>query len=1641
MKKILYILLLLCSCGSLSAQEMAYGNEWYQADPSRTFIKMQLVNNGVYRVFKSDLEDAGYDLTGVNPDLLQLYYRGQEEYMYVEKLAGTDWLFFEFYGRRNDGRIDSVMYKDPISAIHQEDLQPNVEVSIFSDTSAYFLTWGNTGGRRYLNHVDNAFFSYTPETSFKYESRVDFRPGVAGTSYSRGGGGAFDPYYTLNSDYIIGEGFVGPSFDVNNTYQLEVPTTQAVGGTSLVKARVFGKSKTTHTLSIQLNGNATAIIDSFISPEKVYIKTYQAQTNIALGNTSILEFFAVKDQSNDTDNNNVCWGSITYDRNFNLDGRAGIMMRDWEKNQNTYFNFTNVNGTDSVFIFDLTNRVRSQGVIVNGGEARIIVPALGGKRNLFFIADNGIQTPIISPNSLSNLHNPDEGAEFVIITHRNFQASAEEYKTYRDTNTVNSLSSKIVYVDQIYDEYGYGTVTPWAIKGFCKDALDNWTVTPKYFLLWGKGKYLTRDKNNVTDNVNYVPTFGYPATDYEYVSNFNLSQVDVVPRAGVGRVNIYSNQSGRQYLNKVNQYEHSEWDSWMKQGVFLGGGGTPGEQSSIGSIMNFIIDVFEDIPYGGDPLYFQKTSSSTIDDPSNASYHDVISSGASIIHFFGHSTSNIQDIVLKEPYEYSNFGRYPFIVANGCYGGDFTGGVSFGERYITEPNRGAIGYLANSSAGYLNPLGDYSKTLYTVNYNDMLGERVGDIIAQTISQYFAIFNGKQYKNHAQQLNLQGDPSIRLYYPERPDLEVNTSSVFFTPNNFTSLVDSFTLNIIIQNLGLAVEDSFKVGIRQRLPNGTWFNHPSVMIEGVALKDTVSVVLQNTFGVESTGANQFEVFVDSTDIYTEYLETNNLTTVERVIPGNIPATLFPTEYAVIEDEVVQLIASVFFMTNETDVGYIFEIDTTSEFNSPLLTSSGVVRGKATHTAWEVPFPLTDSTVYFWRVRLSDVSPSFWGESSFRYINARTGWAQAKFPQFLKDEALQLRVDPIQQEWAFGNFGINYLFNVKSDGSFEYFVNGGLTGSLDAALIGPPINGVGFVVIDEHTLQPKTTSVYNDAGFLDVAPSPDELFKLENAILNAKEGDFIAVGSNYLPKINLWPNTVFNALKLIGVSDNVELLEGDDRFLILGQKGGTNNAIESYVPVAGGKYEIEETLLANYDQGSLNSTVIGPSISWQELIWDWTTQDEAEEEYIDVKLYGVRADDTDSMLVETFTRGTYDLSTIDPVEFPFVRLEAAMKDSIYKTAPQLEHWHVLFVPAPDAVVNPIDNYLFSKDTVTEGETVFLQMGATNVTATNMDSLLVRFSLEKADRTAEVLDDVRLAPLLAGQDLFFSYSFDSRNRDLEGDVKLIVELNPDGDQPEQYLFNNTYIQNFFVETDKINPLLDVTFDGKHIINGDIVSPTPEILVEVNDENQFIAIEDTGSIALYFGRANSIEAPERVYIGDSRIEWEPAQLPDNKARLRFHPGQSAPLEDDEYVLRVQGRDEKGNFSGKGDVHYEIEFEVVNQSTITDVLNYPNPFSSSTRFVYTLTGDELPEVFQIHIYTLTGKMVRMIDLVESGDVQIGRNITEYAWNGTDEFGDQLANGVYIYKTVIKMPNETLTKVNETTQQYFNKGWGKMYLMR
>lgn len=1611
-----------------------YANDW--VNPSQTYYKLLVTRDGVYRVSLADLQLAGVNTAGLLPQNLHLTRRGEEQPMHVQDSAGTlQW--FEFFGRRNDGREDSLLYRDSYTHLFVPDQVTNVHRSLFTDTATYFLWWDNNPGLRFTEAADTNYAAYTPEPWFRTRLYTDF----VAPPYKQGGANPEEAFSALNCDYVPGEGFSGLGFDPGGNNLLITGTVQhaGTGNPNRLTARLFSYSSAPdHVRRIRVNGNPI-FTDTVPAND---IRTITAFDNLVFFQPFItLTFEEVPTSTNAVKESKVSWITVDYDRLFDLSGSCEINLREWTSASAAYFRFTNTSPSPDAVLYDLSTDTRITGS-APAGEARFIVPgAAAAQRELYFAADTCIRKPLIVPfTRLVNLSDVSRSAEFVIITHRSFAASAQNYETYRETQAPNPLNTLVVYTDEIYDEFGYGEVTPQAIQRFCKFALHEWQSPPRYFLLWGRAR---GNHRFVTDD--YVPTWGLPAADVYYVSNWYPNVLSHTPEAAIGRVNIISNAVGQAYLDKVIEYETMAQQPWMKNALLLSGGGTSDNAVSHAMIVSDSTiatppyrERMEAPPFSGNVYWLMKSGNNTITN-SGLTNTQIINQGISLLHFFGHSSQSSTELELYDPSLYQNAGRYPFMIAFGCNSGDFTNAdASFGETHVAYPNGGSIGLLANTSFGMVDFLKPFGNEFYQVQFDTHYGRPIGEVLQETQRRYLLnVLDAEAFRiNHGRQMVLQCDPALTVRYPQLPDLSISSNDLYLTPGSFSAQDNQFTINVRAHNTGSMPADSFRISVRHFTPAGTTIDYPAQWVPAFNLTDTFSLTFLNTLGPAMAGLNEFEVTLDSGNVIAEYDESNNVAILRLTVAGVSPAVLFPPEFAIVPSNTVTLAASAYIMSTQNPVDYIYEIDTNPDFHSPLHQASGVVSGTSVYSEWAVPGTLVDSGVYYWRVRIATVWPPVWTTSSFRYINGVTGWSQAQPVQFFKDPTSQVEMDELNRVWKFLMRNEELHAWIEPNGLPHYSLS-----TFQANLQGGP-PGVKYTPISQRTLEPSIqNTLYEDWALM---TSPDGESDLITKIQLTPVGDWFLLVSNYDPGSQFWSPQLNAAMSLIGVNQAERAaLAAGTQFIILGRKGFANSAIvilDPNVQVSNQAtiFDLRRLLSAPYREGEVASPLIGPAVSWNSVKLDWSTLEPLGGDSVEMEVWGVRSDNTDSLLLSGLAEGVHSLVWVDADRFPYLRLGASLRDEPYGTSPQLDEWSVLFAQPPDAAVDPTVNYAFARDTVAEGEVVSIALSARNLTPVPMDSLLISFTVERSDRTRLIMDSLRIAPLNGNALLPFNYAFNTAQKNLRGDVTLIVEINPGMEQPEMHAFNNLFYQRFYVIHDAVNPLLEVTFDGKHLIEGDLVSPDPEIRVQLNDENPWlpIVISDT-TVEIWFGQGRTQSQLNRIFIdGNSQVEPLHASMRENKAGVIFRPGT---LADGEYTLRVNGKDFSGNAAGPG--FYEIHFNVVSAKTMSEVVNYPNPFSSSTRFVYTLTGSELPRRFEVRIFTISGRLVKVIDLLDAGDVHLGYNVTATAWDGTDEFGDKLANGVYIYQVVTDFENGNPELRDEGISQYFKNGFGKMVLMR
>lgn len=1645
-----------------------YGNEWI--DYSKTYFKIKIATDGIYRVSGQVLNNAGFPVAQVQGSQLRLYRMGKEVPIFTSTDGAiTQQDYIEFLGEKNRGELDRFLFNNPF------DEQINPAYSLFTDSAAYFLTWTDVpGGLRFTNQPNDISNPPAKEKYIWFE-KIFENPGA--------------PQKKFEADFLSYSWFNGDGFTtgISTTNTGSFPGVNAFADAPAARFSIRYMAYQFHNHNVEIELNAS--IDTTLW-EDVYngfaVKEHQFEVASQLLNSA--PGFKLKGLAGSTDYLSVAFAKLKYPTLASLENLPIHALYAEASTGNKYFECEALNvGSGAAVVYDVTNNLRLTPVL-ESNLVKFLLPPSASERKLWVA---GASTGVVSVNQVKSVQFrkfESTPADYIIVSAKSLYSDpqdgganhVEAYANYRSSAAGGGYSTVVADVTELYDQFAYGVdYHPFSIRNFCHFVKNKWP-NPQYLLLLGKAVDYTAfrtapEQQALLDSLFFVPTFGYPGAD----NLFLTGNTDEAPIFSIGRLAVTNPQEIKHYLDKVIEYEQvgatlpqTIADKlWTKEVIHLSGG-APDEQSLIKNYMATMGNILEQNRFGANISTFYKTSSDPVQLAGFEQILDKINNGAAIMSFFGHSAATTVDFDLGQPEYYHNKGKYPLLMILGCYSGNCaTKQKGVGERFVLAKDGGAIGYFASSSFGFSNALNDFGKKFYERIGGPEYGKGIGDVLRGAIGD-FPTNDYPALRAFKHQVVLQGDPAVHIYSHKGPDFLPDNPTFTVTPNPVSLDRDSFTMDVKLVNLGENIGGLLPIKIQQKLPSDTVVT---------LLLDTIPAPaftrqLHYTFpvpGNEAIGFNRLFLTLDPGNVIAEMpfeAESNNDVLdfsqqkgVDVYFFGNDVMPIFPAPYAIVNKESVVLKASTFNL-NAPVQRFLWEFDTTALFNSPAKLITEVVQGGGL-LQWAVPYVLQDSTVYYWRIaRDSLVDNAYvWHTNSFIYIkNSPPGWNQTHYYQFLEDRFTNLSLGAdrklsfpntgayvsVKVGYRYASLRLGVLNNYYEGGDGDYYWN---TQNIERGVVVFVTNpNTGRFVVNPpgHPYKVNinsstkhfwfnTRDSLNRIGLMDF---------LENEVPDGFIVSILTINSFAFAE-NLgtarWANdsvsygkNIFQVLEAQGAKKirQAALDEYSPYGLIYRKNDSSEPAIDTIVKSLQAAQEIRKNFQVKWPTGFLESTKIGPAKSWTSLHWRTGPKD-FPEEYTGLSVYGVRPGLPDTFLMAVNHPIDTSLQQLSATIFPCLRLRYETSDTSDLRSPTpLEMMRVVYEDLPEGAVDPIALTFFHADTLDQGDKLIAKMAFVNVSETAFDSLKVRFLIDGIGANDQEINTI-YKPLLPGDTLHAEVTFDTKS--IFGAYNFLVDINPNGHQPEQFHFNNVWFRPFYVRKDARNPLLDVTFDGYPIFDGDLVSPKPFIEISLRDENRFLALNDTSLLNL------SLVLPSgqlrKIYFSDPAVLFYPASLPGkNIAKIEYKP---IFTEDGEYKLHVQGRDVSGNESG--DLDYWVNFKVITKSSISNILNYPNPFSTSTCFVYTLTGTEAPAVFKIQIMTISGKIVREIQGAEFGPMVPGTHKSTFCWDGRDEFGDQLANGVYLYRVVAKKADGSDFDLftNNTVDGYFKNGFGKMMLLR
>lgn len=1683
-----FTLFLILGCFAAKAQ---YTNSWI--DYNKTYYKFTIGTTGVYRIEKAVLDNLS--LSGVPAEHFQLWRNGEEVPLYVSNTSGimgtSDYL--EFWGEKNDGKMDTKLYQ----ALRN---QHSDRSSLFTDTAAFFLTINAaTPNKRLLPQTFDLQTNQLPKEEYFMHSaefipKNRMNPGLADV------GGI-----VLSSAFDKGEfwstGFIGPG---GAGFNIAFGNLFAYQGavTAKLKVGMAGCLGNARKLNLKLN-NTPILADAELNfyNDSVF-KVEELPASMISTSTTTINLLS---SSVAGDRVVVSYAALEYARAFNFGNAANFEFTLPASPAGNYLEISGfAAGAIAPVVYDLTNGARYVANNATSGVYKVVLKPSAVPRKLVMvsqIATNNSKVVKFRKRDFVDLFAAANQGDYLIISNPLLRSEpsgdpVEEYRAYRSSVVGGGYNAKIYDVNELEDQFAYGIIKHSSgIKEFLRFARGRFAVKPKFVFLLGRGT--TYDvfyaKQNLPEayRLNLIPTFGNPGSD-----NFLASEDSRIatPATSIGRLAVINATEISEYLDKVKTYELAQRTpscsitdkAWMKNVVQVTGASDAHLGIVLCDYMRDYTSIISDTAFGAKVTTFCKTTTTTGQEVAGTQLGKLFEEGMSFLTYFGHSSATVLEFNISDPENYNNQGKYPVFFVNGCNAGNFftydlgrlAGIKNLTEKFTLAKDRGAIAFVASTHFGVVNYLNVYIDGLYKLMAKTDYGNTLGQTHVDAMNRILAVTGSQSFlgRVHVEQITLHGDPALRLNTFGKPDYAVEDAQLKVTPNFLTVAENKFSVDAKIFNLGKSTEDSIRVHIIRKLPDNSIDTLFNKKIAGVHSLDSIHLTVP-IIATRDRGVNKIIVTVDADGNVDELCESNNSITKDVVIYGDDARPIHPYNFSIIKEPIEVFRASTSDPFGKT-IAYKMQIDTTELFNSPKLhtaivnSSGGLLEFKPDlGTGY-----YKDSVVYYWRtaVEPQDGGPYKWSGSSFVYLeNSAPGWNQSHYYQYQKNDYKEVRLTE-NRDFVFDKktTALKFQIGVYPVAAPIVMIDDVSKGG---STCGTYLNSVVFMLIDKNSGKIYPNNTVNGEGLYgSLKPNcPDNgilanntfLFYYNNQDYRNRAKLFLEnVPPNTIVAMWHWGSTGFNSNpRFIADWQKDTTVYGHNQSLYHKLKSIGSGAIDSFYHNVPFVFVMEKTetnvlkLLSeeagatsndvfvhryNFERfsgnGTINALETSGALKWNKVLWDSEYGNGISDES-EFRMYGIKSDFSEELLYTSpDLKKDTTLDFIDPTVYKKLRLELFQLTPNGHVPRQLKYWQIKSDELPEGALNA--NAFFStKDTVDVGEEVNFKIAFKNVSKTDFPALNVKLQIIDRNNVTNELTGIDLAALKAGVSDTISTLIDTRK--FPGENTIFLDVNPEGQQPEQHHFNNFLYRNLYVRPDNTNPLLDVTFDGQHILNKDIVSSKPHILIKLKDDAKFMPLNDLDGATITLRYLDGSGWTKTYAVDGNILVFTPPADPktDNTASFDFRPE----LKDDgEYELTINGKDKSENTTGS--IEYKVIFQVYNKPMISNMLNYPNPFTSSTAFVFTITGNEIPQNIRIQVMTVTGKIVREITKSELGPLRIGRNITEFKWDGTDQYGQKLANGIYLYRVITNLNGKSLDKFKpetDKTDKFFTQGYGKMYLMR
>jgi peptidase C25-like protein/flagellar hook capping protein FlgD/interleukin-like EMT inducer protein len=1243
------------------------------------------------------------------------------------------------------------------------------------------------------------------------------------------------------------------------------------------------------------------------------------------------------------------------------------------------------------------------------------------KNNIFDITlmDKAtFETPSLYSVKNTVLKNPELKADYIVVYHPDFETGAKELAEYRSQH--ENVVSMAVDVFDIYKEFNYGKKSIHAIKDFFRYTYENWQKpAPLYVVLVGDASWDARGVQPTTKNKDFIPSHGWPVSDYWYTlldEKDDYWQVILDPSFKpddevehdiiLGRIPVKNNDEFNAIFNKIKEYDTAPTLPWMKKFLLLSGGLDDNERGVFAYYSNVFNEYIILPDLCADTTHIHKRDPQITGTLEATEIISAINEGATWVNFLGHASAQKYDMDGWQADRLSNKGKYSVFSTISCNTGAFASPtiMSRAEEYLLEPDKGAIVSLSSTFVGILSTERKlFRETLVGLSLPDQEIRYLGAVAFYGKSKLY--MNSSEIITAMQYAYL-GDPLTKFNIFYKPDLYLYAKdATVLNPLGSELIKDKdsiMTFSGYIYNNGLYTDQVFDVKLIHQYEGGEEIFTKT--INGICYNEFVQfdIVI-----IDKPGRHKLILKIDDEGVIDEETtENNNYSVTVEVFKESLlavePLDFWNMNLSNLQYRVINPIKDEY-----DSFEYDFRIYSGDDFDQTPVYSSAEseITEAENYIDWKPKVALESNKSYWFAARASfgdDHKSTEWLSVPFNTSSnvstiENAQWKQSSREQFeenifedtevidLDTDKSAIRLDPkevnIYVNSGFGDHKADPV--IPNDATVRV---GNIT-YLDYIID----DLVGLYVIELNGDDASFISL----NYFDTFKNQDKALAFVNYLRNSVDKENIMIATIAGPGFNAFGDIQTEDPTSIASMDSLRALFAEyggvkcdtlknwrHSYCILGKRGWKPGEAFEALDTTQNLAEFNALMTFAVDSGLVSLPTIGPAKAWKKL----TIGGDLPLNTVELKttILGSGDDVNSKLLIET-SDSEIDLSKIDPKLYTYLEITTEMTRLTEDYSFYINEFTVDY--QPDAEIAAVKSQTFAiEESVLRGDSISLQFTYENISLrASADDFISEVRIEETSGTP-VIHHYEIDKLGANEQT----TMINRYPTLSKTGANVVTLNPNilKDVKELYYFNNESDFDIDIYEDSDVPWIKVFMDGVEVQDGDFVSITPDVRIEVYDNSRLpINAED---IITRMNTTWPCDIPGKCNYESFGNEIE------LKGVITF-TADSLDLGNNN-IIEIKYQDGTGNQQ----TFYRSVY-VAKIGNLADIKVFPNPFGSSgTNIEFDYKAPDYGGTAQVLIYNTTGRLVRQLEHSSN----LGTNVVH--WDGKDAAGNSVATGMYYF---------------------------------